>query len=85
MWKGKKSYLLEQVRDKLGKIVWGSTLEDIECQNEEFGFPGELLKIVEEWGDMIRNVFYRERSNSSYELEGAEIRGKLRMKKSRQK
>lgn len=72
---------LEQVGDKIRKTVWGLILKDTEFQNEEAEFHGELLKIVEEWGDMTRDEFYINRSdtNSSYNgLEGVEIRGQLR-------
>lgn len=45
---GKARSLLqhEQVGDKIGKGAWGLTLKDIEHQNEELGFHGELLKLL---------------------------------------
>lgn len=55
---------LEQVGEKIRKTVWGLILKNTEFQNEEAEFHGELLKVVEEWGDMTRDEFYINRSIS---------------------
>ena len=58
LWKCRKSYTARAGRRQAEEEVQGLTLKDTEFQNEEAGFHDELLKTVEEQGDMTRDELY---------------------------